>query len=118
SDLKVEAPPRPELGDFAVGCFSIAKAKGENPAVIARDIALAFRPTELLSHASAAGPFVNFRAHRPATFRWLIDAAQRGKLLPALGAGKTICIDYGSPNISKHLAYHHIRGTVIGHALA
>jgi arginyl-tRNA synthetase len=35
-----------------------------------------------------------------------------------LGAGKTICIDYGSPNISKHLAYHHIRGTTIGHALA
>ena len=26
-DLKVEAPPRPELGDLAVGCFAIAKAK-------------------------------------------------------------------------------------------
>src|SRR6185369_3608720 len=75
--------------------------------------------TDLLESATAAGPFVNFRARRSPTFRWLIDSALRGQLIPrALGAGKTICIDYGSPNISKHLAYHHIRGTTIGHALA
>jgi len=118
-ELKVEAPPRPELGDLAVGCFAIAKAKKQNPAAVAQEIAAAFKPTELLASATAAGPFVNFRAHRPAVFRWLIDAALRGQLLPRrLGAGQTICIDYGSPNISKHLAYHHIRGTTIGHALA
>jgi arginyl-tRNA synthetase len=119
TDLKVEAPPRPELGDLAVGCFAIAKARKQNPAEVARAIAAAFQPTELLASATAAGPFVNFRAHRDATYRWLIDSALRGRLLPGeLGAGKTICIDYGSPNVSKHLAYHHIRGTTIGHALA
>jgi arginyl-tRNA synthetase len=119
SDLKVEAPPRPELGDLAVGCFAIAKARKQNPADVARAIAAAFQPTELLASATAAGPFVNFRAARSATYRWLIDSALRSRLVPhELGAGQTICIDYGSPNISKHLAYHHIRGTTIGHALA
>src|SRR5262245_40794958 len=119
TDLKVEAPPRAELGDLAVGCFAIAKARGQNPAEVARAIATAFRPTELLASASAAGPFVNFRADRSAAYRWLIDSALRSQLVPhELGCGKTICIDYGSPNISKHLAYHHIRGTTIGHALA
>ena len=119
TDLTVEAPPRPELGDLAVGCFPIAKARKENPADVARAIAAAFRPTELLASATAAGPFVNFRAQRDATYRWVIDGALRSRLVPAeLGTGKTICIDYGSPNISKHLAYHHIRGTTIGHALA
>jgi arginyl-tRNA synthetase len=119
TDLKVEAPPRPELGDLAVGCFAIAKARKQNPAEVARAIADAFRPTELLASATAAGPFVNFRAQRDATYRWVIDSALRGRLVPGeLGTGKTICIDYGSPNISKHLAYHHIRGTTIGHALA
>jgi arginyl-tRNA synthetase len=119
TDLKVEAPPRAELGDLAVGCFAIAKARKQNPAEVARAIAAAFTPTELLASASAAGPFVNFRADRTATYRWLIDSALRSRLVPReLGAGKTICIDYGSPNISKHLAYHHIRGTTIGHALA
>jgi len=119
TDLKVEAPPRPELGDLAVGCFAIAKARKQNPAEVARAIAAAFTPTELLASATATGPFVNFRANRSATYRWLIDNALRSSLVPrALGAGQTICIDYGSPNISKHLAYHHIRGTTIGHALA
>jgi arginyl-tRNA synthetase len=119
TDLKVEAPPRAELGDLAVGCFAIGKARKQNPAEIARAIAAAFTPTELLASATAAGPFVNFRADRGATYRWLIDSALRGRLVPSeLGTGRTICIDYGSPNISKHLAYHHIRGTTIGHALA
>jgi arginyl-tRNA synthetase len=118
-ELKVEAPPRAELGDLAVGCFAIAKAKRLNPAQVAQQIAAAFVPTELIATATATGPFVNFRANRSATFSWLVDATLRGQLLPrAHGAGKTICIDYGSPNISKHLAYHHIRGTTIGHALA
>jgi arginyl-tRNA synthetase len=119
TDLKVEAPPRPELGDLAIGCFAIAKARKQNPAEVARAIAAAFQPTELLASATATGPFVNFRADRSATYRWLIDAALRSRLVPGeLGTGKTICIDYGSPNISKHLAYHHIRGTTLGHALA
>jgi arginyl-tRNA synthetase len=119
TDLKVEAPPRPELGDLAVGCFAIAKARKQNPAEVARAIAAAFTPTPLLTSATAHGPFVNFHADRGATYRWLIDSALHGRLVPRdLGAGKTICIDYGSPNISKHLAYHHIRGTTIGHALA
>src|SRR5262245_43000247 len=118
-DVKVDAAPRPELGDLAVGCFAIAKATGGKPAEVAQQIAAAFAPNEFLASATAAGPFVNFRANRAATYKWLVGATLAGSLLPrAHGAGKTICIDYGSPNISKHLAYHHIRGTTIGHALA
>jgi arginyl-tRNA synthetase len=117
--VKVDASPRAELGDLAVGCFAIAKAKGIAPPQLAQQIAAAFVPNELLASATATGPFVNFRANRAATLKWLVDATLSRTLLPrAHGAGKTICIDYGSPNISKHLAYHHIRGTTIGHALA
>ncbi|HEU4735317.1 MAG TPA: arginine--tRNA ligase [Kofleriaceae bacterium] len=119
TDLKVEAPPRAELGDLAVGCFAIAKARKQNPAEVARAIAAAFTPSKLLASATANGPFVNFRADRRAVYHWVVENALRGRLIPnELGTGKTICIDYGSPNISKHLAYHHIRGTTIGHALA
>jgi arginyl-tRNA synthetase len=119
ADLKVETPPKPELGDLAVGCFAIAKAQKTSPAAAATAIAAAFQPGAYLASATAAGPFVNFRADRAQTFRWLIDAALTGSLVPkTIGAGQTICIDYSSPNISKQLAYHHIRSTVIGHALA
>lgn len=118
TDLKVDTPPRPELGDLAVGCFAIAKARGLSPAQVATEIAAAIEPSGMLASASAQGPFVNFRADRTATLRWLVDATLRRTLIPnGLGIDKTICIDYSSPNISKHLAYHHIRGTTIGHAL-
>jgi arginyl-tRNA synthetase len=115
----VSAPPRPELGDFAVGCFPAAKAKRAAPPRLAAQVVEAFEPTELIAGATAAGPFVNFRADRTALYRAVIDATLGdAQLLPTgVGAGKTICIDFSSPNISKHLAYHHIRSTVIGHVL-
>jgi arginyl-tRNA synthetase len=129
ADLKVEAPPQkksrpgepppPDLGDLAVGCFAIARARGTDPAALAREIAAAFRPNRWLAGAEAAGPYVNFKVARAEGFRWVIDAALRGALVPrSHGEGRTVCIDYSSPNISKHLAYHHVRGTALGHALA
>jgi arginyl-tRNA synthetase len=118
-DAKVDTPPRPELGDFAVGCFALAKQRGAQPARLAQELAAGFRPSPWLASATAAGPFINFRANRQAAFRWIIETAYRGQLVPhALGAGQTVCIDYSSPNVSKHLAYHHIRSTMIGHSLA
>jgi arginyl-tRNA synthetase len=112
-------PPNPELGDFAVGCFPAAKLKGKAPAALAQEVVSAFKPNAYLAQARAAGPFVNFFAQREALFRHLFTGAKNQALVPkTVGSGKTICIDYSSPNISKHLAYHHIRSTVIGHALA
>ncbi|MEZ4359474.1 MAG: arginine--tRNA ligase [Kofleriaceae bacterium] len=117
-DIKVEAPPKPELGDFAVGCFAAAKAQRKSPAALAAEIAQRFVPGGWLASATAAGPFINFRAARAPALRWIVGAALDGALLPQqLGEGQTICIDFSSPNISKNLAYHHIRSTVIGHAL-
>ncbi|ACY15976.1 arginyl-tRNA synthetase [Haliangium ochraceum DSM 14365] len=117
----VTAPPRPELGDFAVGCFPAAKALGQPPPKLAAQVAERFAPGEYLSEVKATGPFVNFRANRASALHFLRDAtlaADGPALIPSSpGAGKTVCIDYSSPNISKHLAYHHIRSTVIGHAL-
>lgn len=119
SELTVTAPPRPELGDFAVGCFPAARAAGQPPPAIAARVAAAFQPTALLASATATGPFVNFKVDRAAAFRWVVDATlgDSGALVPRV-TDRTVCIDYSSPNISKHLAYHHIRSTVIGHALA
>jgi len=119
--FSVTAPPRPELGDFAVGCFPAAKVAREAPPRIAARVAEAFTPDEMFESATAAGPFVNFRARRGAMYQWLIGTALgtgAGALVDrSTGEGQTICIDFSSPNISKHLAYHHIRSTVIGHAL-
>lgn len=116
--LKVDVPPRPEMGDLAVACHPITKLTKVNPVEVAKSIVAKFQPSGLLASATAAGPFVNFRADRGAVTRWVIDASLGGELIPKIGTGKTICIDYSSPNISKELAFHHIRSTGIGHSLA
>lgn len=117
----VGTPPKPEMGDFAVGCFPAAKAGKGNPAVCAKQVVEGFEPGDYLAEATAAGPFVNFRVDRNKMYRWLFDATLSDDgpelISTAIGRGKTICIDYSSPNISKQLGYHHIRSTVIGHAL-
>lgn len=112
--FSVTAPPDPSLGDLAVGCFPAAKALRAAPPQLAQKVVAAFRPTDRLAGAQAAGPYVNFRVERAALFRHVIE----GPLVPGdLGAGKTVCVDFSSPNIAKPLAYHHIRSTVLGNAI-
>lgn len=118
TDVHIEICPRPELGDLAVNCFAIAKVRGESPVATAQHIAAHIRNYAWIESAAAAGPFVNFRAHRPTVLQWLTEAARSSTLLPrALGDNQTIIVDYSSPNVSKQLAYHHIRSTMIGHSL-
>jgi arginyl-tRNA synthetase len=116
----VGRPPKPEMGDLAVGCFPAARERKMAPPALAAQVADGFSPTEELLEAKAAGPFVNFKVNREAMYSHLRRSAlaETPSLVPTSdGAGKTVCIDYSSPNISKQLAYHHIRSTCIGHAL-
>src|SRR5262245_18390860 len=70
----MSAPPRPELGDFAVGTFPAAKQRKAPPPKLAAEVAARFQPTDLLVEATATGLYVNFRASRPAMFRQLFAA--------------------------------------------
>ncbi|MCP4448345.1 MAG: arginine--tRNA ligase [Myxococcales bacterium] len=115
----VGTPPNPKMGDLAVGCFPAAKALKAAPPALAAKVVESFEATEMLVSATAAGPFVNFTVNTEALFMHLAKSALGDEELIAKspGEGKSICVDFSSPNISKQLAYHHIRSTVIGHAL-
>jgi arginyl-tRNA synthetase len=120
SDFTVAAPPRPELGDYAIAVFPAARRLGAPPPAIAQKVVGAFTPGPELAAAAATGPFVNVKVDRAAAFRWIAGATlgETFTLVRPVAQGQTICIDYSSPNISKQLAYHHIRSTCIGHSLA
>lgn len=115
-----EYPPRRDLGDFAFPCFTLAKRLRKSPAAIAKEAAEAIRLPPDVAWARAAGPYVNFGLRAEALCRrTLTSAREAGKRWGRSegGGGRTVVIDYSSPNISKHLAFHHIRSTMIGQCL-
>ncbi len=117
AEVVVGSPPDAAMGDYAVGMFPFAKALRAAPPALAAKVVAAFKPGDGLASATAAGPFVNFRVERAAFFADVVAAVDEAYGHNRDGAGKTVVVDYSSPNISKHLAYHHIRSTMIGHSL-
>lgn len=114
------APPKVGAADLALPCFQPAKRLGTAAPALAARLAAAVRAAGL-AEAEASGPFVNL-SFPPAQVasallpRLAEDPA--AALRSASGAGRTVCIDFSSPNIAKHLAVHHIRSTMLGHSLA
>jgi arginyl-tRNA synthetase len=114
-------PAKGVAADLALPCFQLAKAKGVPPPALANEIAGVLSNAGLGVQAVAAGPFCNLTFTTAGVAAALLPTlAKDGKaaLRSNVGAGKTVCIDFSSPNIAKHLAFHHIRSTMIGNALA
>ncbi len=113
------APPAKGIAaDIALPCFQLAKAKGMTPPALATELATALTAQGFT--AAPAGPFLNLTFAAPQVAATLLPALADGRqaVRSTLGAGRRATIDFSSPNIAKHLAFHHIRSTMIGNALA
>ena len=106
-------------GDFALPCFALAKVRRANPAAIAQELASAVALPEGFSKAEAAGGYLNFFVDADAATSALLKRIEsEGAAYGSSPAnGKTVVIDYSSPNVGKQLAFHHLRSTMIGNAL-
>jgi arginyl-tRNA synthetase len=116
----LRTPPDPAWGDYALPCFPLAKAWKQAPQHIATRLAATFEVRAPLAAVEANGPYLNFRLDDHLLSRDVLEtilAAGEQYGHGNEGQGKTVAIDYSSPNIAKELAFHHIRSTMIGHAL-
>src|SRR5690349_8010535 len=118
SEIKIELPRDPAHGDLAFPCFPIAKAQKRPPPAVASELAgkLAIEGVRV----SALGPYLNFRIERGVLARAVLtqieaQGAQYGR--SELGAGKTVVIDFSSPNIANPMHVGHIRSTILGASL-
>jgi arginyl-tRNA synthetase len=113
-------PAEAAHGDLSFATFPLAKAQRKAPPAIAASLAATLKVPGM--EIAAAGPYVNARFEPGPFVQAVLDdvrAAAPGTYGAGdEGSGKTVVIDFSSPNIAKPIAFHHIRSTVIGHALA
>ena len=117
----ISLPQHPDHGDFAFPCFLLAKQLRKPPAAIATELAGSLNPSPPIAKVEALGGYLNFFVDKAEFARRTLTAiAGQGEHYGdlELGAGKTVVIDYSSPNMGKELSFHHLRGTMIGNALS
>lgn len=119
----LEQPPNPEMGDYAMPCFQLAKLLRNNPKVIAQNLAETLQAkleqVPELQAVKAIGPYLNFHVS---------IAQMAAKTLPAMHQGSyfernrqqpgpRVMVEFSQPNTHKGFHVGHMRNVALGDSL-
>lgn len=117
--LLIEIPPEKKMGDFAFPCFKLAKIFRKSPQIIAVEISKVLEKKSFLKDIVPAGGYINFYLNEAGLANDIISKVIKEKenYCKKDPLGKTVIVEYSSPNIAKPFHIGHIRTTVIGSCL-
>lgn len=115
----LEYPPDSNMGDLAFPCFKLSKTLRRSPVQIATTLA------ELLNDSSidtveAVNGYLNIKISNTylaeSVLPEILDKKENYGAQD-FGRGKTVVLDYSSPNLAKPFHIGHLGTTVIGHSI-
>ena len=121
TEIELEIPPNPELGDYAFPCFSLAKVYKKNPAEIAQDLAKKIKKDKFIQEVKVTGPYLNFFINKKNLTEETIKKVLKEKDnygSKNIGKNKKLILEHTSinPNASPHVG--RARNALIGDTLA
>lgn len=116
----IEIPKDSKNGDYAFPCFRLAKERKQAPQQIASEIKEKVKiDHEIIKKVEVIGGYLNFYINKELRTKEVLTQIEQNEEYgkSKIGEGKTIIVEYSSPNIAKPFHIGHLRNTVIGATL-
>ncbi len=111
--FNIGVPPKIEMGDFAIECFSLAKQFKKSPPQIVQEL-VSYLGNSDIGIFEAVGPYINVTIDNNKLFGYVC----KNSLDNILDKKDTIMVEYLSPNTNKPLHLGHVRNGVTGMAVS